>query len=84
MFIEDTDRTEWRGLRERLELEGEARQFLAHKDARPVIAVTCSSRFELFGVAAPDGVEDGDLRFRNTAHPSAKAAALAPAVLSSV
>jgi len=84
MFIEDTDRTEWRGLRERLELEGEARQFLAHKDARPVIAVTCSSRFELFGVASPDGVEDGDLRFRNTAHPSAKAAALAPAVLSSV
>ena len=84
MFIEDTDRTEWRGLRERLELEGEARQFLAHKNARPVIAVTCSSRFELFGVAAPDGVEDGDLRFRNTAHPSAKAAALAPAVLSSV
>jgi hypothetical protein len=49
-----------------------------------VIAVTCSSRFELFGVAAPDGVEDGDLRFRNAAHPSAKAAALAPAVLSSV
>ena len=24
MFIEDTDRTEWRLLRERLELEGEA------------------------------------------------------------
>ena len=28
MFIEDTDRSEWRGLRDRLELEGEARQFL--------------------------------------------------------
>ena len=29
MFVEDTDREEWRGLRDRLELEGEARQFLA-------------------------------------------------------
>ena len=51
MFIDDTDRGEWRGLRERLELEGEARQFLAYKAARPVIAVTCASRFELFGMA---------------------------------
>ena len=47
VFIDDTDRNEWRGLRERLELEGEARQFLAYKAARPVIAVTCASRFEL-------------------------------------
>jgi hypothetical protein len=84
MFVEDTDRGEWRGLRERLELEGEARQFLAHKEARPVIAVTCASRFELFGVAAPYAAEGGELRFRNPAHPAARAAALAPAVLSSV
>ena len=84
MFVDGTDRGEWRGLRERLELEGEARQFLAHKDARSVVAVTCASRFELFGLAAPDAVEDGELRFRNTAHPAAKTAALAPAVLSSV
>jgi hypothetical protein len=84
MFIEDTDRNEWRGLRDRLELEGEARQFLAYKAALPVIAVTCASRFELFGMAAPDAAEDGELRFRNPAHPAAKAAALAPAVLSSV
>ncbi len=84
MFVEDTDRGEWRGLRERLELEGEARQFLAHKAARPVIAVTCASRFELFGMSAPDAAEDGELRFRNPAHPAAGAAALAPAVLSSV
>jgi hypothetical protein len=82
MFLEDTDRGEWRGLRERLELEGEARQFLAGKAGRGVIAVTCASRFELFGAA--DGAEDGDLRFRNPAHPAAKCAALAPAVLSSV
>ena len=82
MFIDDTDRDEWRGLRDRLELEGEARQFLAYKAARPVIAVTCASRFELFGMA--DAVEDGELRFRNSAHPAAKAAALGPAILSSV
>jgi hypothetical protein len=84
MFVEDTDCGEWRGLRERLELEGEARQFLAHKEARLVIAVTCASRFELFGMSAPHAAEDGELRFRNPAHPAARAAALAPAVLSSV
>jgi hypothetical protein len=84
MFVEDTDREEWRGLRDRMELEGEARRFLADRAARPVIAVTCASRFELFGMAEPDAAGDGDLRFRNPAHPDAKVAALAPAVLSSV
>jgi hypothetical protein len=84
MFIEDTDRTEWRLLRERLELEGEARQFLTNPEARPVVAVTCSSRLELFGVGEPDGAADGELRFRNQAHPAAKQAALAPAVSSTV
>jgi hypothetical protein len=83
MLIEDTDRTEWRLLRERLELEGEARQFLTHKEARWVVAVSCASRFELLGVAAPDAVAEGELRFRNPAHPAARAAALAPAVQSS-
>jgi hypothetical protein len=82
MFIEDTDRREWRGLRDHLELEGEARQFLAYKAARPVIAVTCASRVELFGM--DDAAEEGELRFRNPAHPAAKAAALGPAILSSV
>ena len=84
MFIEDTDRTEWRFLRDRLELEGEARQFLTFPEARPVVAVTCSSRLEMFGAPAPDAAPDGELRFRNQAHPAAKAAALAPAVLSSM
>ena len=84
MFVEDTDRHEWRGLRDRLELEGEARQFLAGTAARPVIAVTCASRCEMFGMPVPHAAEDGELRFRNPAHPAAKAAALAPAVLSSV
>lgn len=84
MFIEDTDRTEWRALRERLELEGETRQFLAHPSARGVVAVTCASRLELLGAAVPDAAPDGEVRFRNPAHPAAKAAGLAPAVLSSL
>ena len=84
MFIEDTDRAEWRHLRERLELEGETRQFLTGPAARCVVAVTCASRLELFGAKAPDGVEGGELRFRNPSHPAARVAALAPAVLSSV
>jgi hypothetical protein len=84
MHVEDTDRAEWRYLRDQLELEGEARQFLTLAAARCVVAVTCASRFELFGAAAPDGAADGELRFRNPAHPAARAAALAPAVLSSI
>jgi hypothetical protein len=83
MFIEDTDRAEWRHLRERLELEGEARQFLTLPAARRVVAVTCASRLELFGASAPDAATDGELRFRNPSHPAARLAALAPAVLSS-
>ncbi len=83
MFVEDTDRAEWTHLRERLELEGEARQFLAHPESRRVVAVTCRSRIELLGPGPLDGHDDGELRFRNPAHPAAKAAALAPAVLSS-
>jgi hypothetical protein len=84
MFIEDTDREEWRGLRERLELEGEARQFLTYPEARPVVAVTCTSRLELFGVREPDGARDGEMRFRNPSHPAAKLSALSLAVQSSV
>ncbi|HEX5326536.1 MAG TPA: hypothetical protein VFW75_07685 [Acetobacteraceae bacterium] len=84
MFIEDTDREEWRGLRERLELEGEARQFLTYPAARAVVAVTCTSRLELFGAAEPDAAAAGEVRFRNPAHPAARLAALAPAVLSSI
>ena len=82
MFVEDTDRTEWRYLRDQLQLEGEARHFLTHPEARCVVAVTCASRLELFGVTAPDAANDGELRFRNPAHPAARAPALAPAVVS--
>ena len=84
MLVEDVERAEWRALRERLELEGEARQFLAHPSSRGVVAVSCVSRLELLGAAVPDAAADGEMRFRNPAHPAAKAAGLAPAVLSSV
>jgi hypothetical protein len=84
MFVEDIDAGEWRGLRERLELESEARQFLAGKAADPVVAVTCASRFEMLGMASPDAAEGGELRFRNPAHPAARSPVLAPVVLSSV
>ena len=84
MLVEDTDRIEWRALRERLELEGETRQFLAHPSSRGVIAVTCASRLEMLGASAPDAAPEGEMRFRNPSHPAAKVAGLAPAVLSSV
>jgi hypothetical protein len=82
VFIEDIDRADWFGLRDSLSLEGEARRFLAHRAARNVAAVTCTSRFELFGMA--DAACEGELRFRNPAHPAAKTVSLAPAILSSV
>jgi hypothetical protein len=84
MFIEDTDRLEWRILRNQLRLEGAARQFLTRPEAKNVVAVTCVSRQELFGGTPPDAAEDGELRFRNPSHPMARAPQLAPAVMSSV
>lgn len=84
VFIEDTDPTEWRSLRERLEIEGATRNFLTAPAARPVVAVTCASRFELLGQPEPIAARGGELRYRNPAHPLAKDAALAPAVLSQV
>jgi hypothetical protein len=76
------DRAEWRGLRDDLALEGAVRRFLAGHAARRVVAAACSSRAELFGLAPPDAVAGGELRFRNPSHPAAKSAALAPAILS--
>ncbi len=83
MFLEDLDRAEWRGLRERMELEGTARRWLTEPAARRVVAVTCASRMELLGLAPPDAAPEGELRFRNPSHPAAKSPALAPAILSS-
>lgn len=82
VFLDDIDRTEWRGLREQLQLEGAVRRFLTTTPAKRVVAVTCVSRFEMFGTAAPDA-ETG-LRFRNPGHPAAKDPSLAPAILSSM
>ena len=82
MFLDDLDRVEWRGLRERMELEGATRRWMTGPAARPVAAVTCSSRMELFGIAPPDGTPEGELRFRNPGHPAARSAALAPVITS--
>jgi len=82
MFLDDLGRQEWRGLRERMELEGAVRRFLTTAGARRVAAVSCASRMELFGAPPPDGAAEGELRFRNPAHPPAKDGALAPALTS--
>ncbi len=82
VFLEDLDRGEWLGLRDQLELEGAVRRFLTTLPAKRVVAVSCTSRFEMFGAA--DAAPEGELRFRNQAHPAARVAALAPAVVSFV
>jgi hypothetical protein len=83
VFLDDIDRGEWRQLRERMELEGATRRWMTEASARRVVAVACSSRMEMFGLAPPDAAPEGELRFRNPGHPGAKSLALAPAVLSS-
>jgi hypothetical protein len=83
IFLDDLDRGEWRGLRERMELEGATRRWMTEPSASRVVAVTCSSRMELLGVAPPDGAAEGELRFRNPNHPAAKSPALAAAIVSS-
>ena len=83
VFLDDLDRGEWRGLRERMELEGATRRWMTTPSARRVVAVACSSRMELLGLAPPDGAPEGELRFRNPGHPAAKSGALAPAIISS-
>ncbi len=81
MLVEDTDALEWRHLRDQLEIEGAARQFLTEPVARHVVAVSCLSRRELF--EADPQSEAAELRFRNPGHPAAKSAELAAAILSS-
>jgi hypothetical protein len=82
VFLEDLDRAEWRSLRDRMELEGAARRWMTTLPARHVVAITCSSRLELFGAAPPDGAPSGELRFRNPGHPAARLPSLADAVVS--
>jgi hypothetical protein len=66
-----------------MELEGATRRWMTEPSARRVVAVTCSTRMELFGATPPDAAPEGELRFRNPSHPAAKSVALAPAILSS-
>ena len=80
MFLEELNRTEWRGLRESLDLEGAVRRFLTSPLARHVVAVSCASRMEMFGMAPPDSTPCGELRFRHPSHPQGRLPALLPAV----
>ena len=82
IFLEDLEAAEWRSLRSTLELEGVTRRFLTEPEARHVVAVTCATRQELFGL--PDAAPEGELRFRNPAHPSARSQGLEPAIASCV
>lgn len=82
VFVDDLDRSEWRSLRDTLQLEGAVRRFLTEPLARRVVAAACASRMEMFGMAPPDAAADGELRFRNPGHPAGKSPALAPAVTS--
>ncbi|WP_426957833.1 hypothetical protein [Muricoccus radiodurans] len=82
IFLDDLDRAEWRGLRDRMELEGAVRRSLTTERLRPVTCVSCSSRAEMFGLAPPDAAAEGELRFRNPSHPGGRVAALASALVS--
>jgi hypothetical protein len=59
VFLEDVERAEWRELREKLELEGATRRFLTEPAARPLVAVTCASRMELYGAPEREGEGGG-------------------------
>ncbi|WP_207449782.1 hypothetical protein [Roseomonas marmotae] len=82
VFLDDIDRLEWRGLREALELEGAVRRFFTSPAARPLAAASFTTRHEIFGTAPPDAAAEGELRFRNSAHPAAADPALRPAIAS--
>lgn len=82
VFLDDLDPAEWQGLRDTLELEGVVRRFLTEAEAKPVVAVTCATRQEL--LALPGACPEGELRFRNPAHPAAKSHGLEPAIASSM
>ncbi|WP_159993805.1 hypothetical protein [Roseomonas sp. 18066] len=82
IFLEEVERAEWRGLRDTLELEGAVRRFFTTPAAARLAAAACSSRFELFGLTPPDAAEQGELRFRNQAHPAAGIPGLQAAIAS--
>lgn len=82
VLLDDIDRTEWRALRESLELEGVVRRFFTTPAAKRLVAAGFTTRLEMFGVQPPDAAGEGELRFRNSGHPDAGNAGLRPAVAS--
>lgn len=82
VFLEDVERQEWQRLRESLHMEGAVRRFFTTGAGRPLAAVSCVTRLEMFGAQPPGAVEGGELRFRNPVHPAAGCAVLAPAIAS--
>ncbi|MDQ1080786.1 hypothetical protein [Pseudoroseomonas cervicalis] len=82
IFLDDVERAEWRHLRDTLELEGAVRRFFTTAPARRITAAACTTRLEMFGAAPPHAAEEGELRYRNQAHPAARDAALLPAITS--
>lgn len=82
VFLDDMGRQEWRGLRDRMELEGAVRRFLTTPEAKRISTVSCASRMEMFLMAPPDAVPEGELRFRNPAQPMPRDPALLAALAS--
>ncbi|WP_120006922.1 hypothetical protein [Teichococcus vastitatis] len=82
VFLEDVDRSEWRNLRDTLELEGGVRRFYTTPDAARITAASCVTRMEMFDCAPPDAAEQGELRFRNQSHAQAQRPELQPAIVS--
>ncbi|KAA2214071.1 hypothetical protein [Teichococcus oryzae] len=82
VFLEDVDRSEWRGLRETLELEGSIRRFFTTPDAARITAASCVTRLEMFDCAPPDAAAQGEVRFRNQGHREAARPELQPAISS--
>ena len=80
VFLDDLEAAEWHALRDTLELEGVIRRFLTEPVAQVVVAVTCTTRQELFALG--DCAPEGELRFRNPRHPQAKNPGLEPAISS--
>jgi len=71
-FLEDTDLVEWQYLRRDYRIEIEARRFLLSAAARPVAALSCASRAELFALPPPQAAAEGEIRFASPHHPAVR------------
>ena len=63
MFVDDIGTVEWERLARDMSLEREARKFLTRAEARHVVTIACTSRYELFHPTD----EEAEHRFRNAA-----------------